>query len=620
MVSDKGGFGVGILAYVKYLLALAAAGFCFYLAYGWLRLYGGSETLDGEKPAKPPLSFSAKYRPLTRQDALAILLITAVYAVVAFIGLGDRTAPESDCYFSGSGSYAVIELPEEREIGDVIYFSGLHTGKYYLQYSSDGVEYEDVGLLDQKYSLLFKWNKAEMNEGARTSAKFIRLVADDELCLNELAIYGPDGGRIDPRRMSFDAGAAPLFDEQEKIPARFSYMNSSYFDEIYHPRTALEHIEGIYPYEISHPPLGKLIISLGIRLFGMTPFGWRFMGTLFGVLMLPVLYVFLNELFGKRSISICGTVIFAFDFMHFVQTRIATIDTYAVFFILLMYLFMYRFVSGGSRRDLALSGLFFGLGAASKWTCIYAGAGLGVIWLIYWFTRRRDEDFWQELAGNILFCLVFFVAVPCAIYYMSYIPYGEARGMSGPGMLFSREYADIVIGNQKSMFNYHSGLVAEHPYSSSWYQWIVNGRPILYHLEYFDDGTKSTIGAFLSPLLCWGGLLAMFNMAFLVIIKRDGKALFILLGYLAQLLPWVLVTRLTFEYHYFTSVPFLLLALSRMFDACAEADMKKWRRPMYVFTAASVVLFIMFYPVLSGVTVSRQYASNVLQWLPSWPF
>ena len=36
----------------------------------------------------------------------------------------------------------------------------------------------------------------------------------------------------------------------------------------------------------------------------------------------------------------------------------------------------------GNKRHLALSGLFFGLGAASKWTCLYAGAGLGVLWVL----------------------------------------------------------------------------------------------------------------------------------------------------------------------------------------------------------------------------------------------
>ena len=69
-------------------------------------------------------------------------------------------------------------------------------------------------------------------------------------------------------------------------------------------------------------------MSLGILLFGMTPFGWRFMGTLFGVLMLPLLYIFLKNLFGKRAVAACGTILFAADFMHLTKTRIGTIDTY----------------------------------------------------------------------------------------------------------------------------------------------------------------------------------------------------------------------------------------------------------------------------------------------------
>ena len=67
----------------------------------------------------------------------------------------------------------------------------------------------------------------------------------------------------------------------------------------------------------------------------------------------------------------------AFDFMHLTQTRIATIDSFATFFILLMYLFLYRYFTEGRLRHLAACGVTFGIGAATKWTCLYAGAGLG---------------------------------------------------------------------------------------------------------------------------------------------------------------------------------------------------------------------------------------------------
>jgi dolichyl-phosphate-mannose-protein mannosyltransferase len=186
--------------------------------------------------------------------------------------------------------------------------------------------------------------------------RFIRITADSDMYVGELAVYDEADTMVDTGRLSYDSGFSALFDEQSLVPAKMDYMNSSYFDEVYHARTALENIQGIYPYEVSHPPLGKIIISLGIRMFGVTPFGWRFMGTLFGVLMLPAMYVFLKKLFGGTAVPACGTTIFAFDFMHFVQTRIATIDTYAVFFIILMYMFMYLYVTSDRQKYLALSG------------------------------------------------------------------------------------------------------------------------------------------------------------------------------------------------------------------------------------------------------------------------
>jgi len=394
-------------------------------------------------------------------------------------------------------------------------------------------------------------------------------------------------------------------------------LNSGYFDEIYHPRTAWEGLRGLSMYEITHPPLGKLILSLGILLFGMCPFGWRFMGTLCGVLMLPLLYAFIKRLFGRRNMAVCGTLIFAADFMHFTQTRIATIDTYGVLFTLAMYYFMYRFVDGENEtqptRMLALSGLSFGLGAASKWTCLYAGAGLAVIWLLYWVQRRElfKAAFWKNVAE----CLVFFVALPALIYYLSYLPYGLAEGMKFPGMYFKGDYLRLVLGNQSYMFGYHSKLVATHPYSSSWWQWLINARPILYYLEYFDDGSKSCIAAFTNPLLCWGGLAAVLGCA--AASRRDKKALFILIGYLAQLLPWVPVQRLTFAYHYFPCTLFLTLAVVYCLESIESRGRQKWQRVS--FTAAVMALFAAFYPVLSGVAIDRALCTKLLQWFPSWP-
>jgi dolichyl-phosphate-mannose--protein O-mannosyl transferase len=355
-----------------------------------------------------------------------------------------------------------------------------------------------------------------------------------------------------------------------------------------------------------------------MRIFGVTPFGWRFMGTLFGVLMLPCFYIAIKRMFGGTAVPACGTAIFAFDFMHYVQTRIATVDTYAVFFIILMYLFMYRYIVTDRKKYLSWSGIFFGIGAACKWTCLYAGAGLAVIWLAHWILKGRDFRLGAFLK-NCLWCVLFFIVIPCAVYYASYYPYGAAKGMSGLGMYFTKDYADIVLKNQSFMLHYHEGVHSPHPYSSRWYQWMLDIRPILYYLQYYGGDRVSSFGAFVNPLLCWGGLLSMFAMGYLAAARRDRESAFILAGYLAQLLPWVFITRTTFEYHYFGCTVFLVLALCRIF-ALMRDNSARWRWPVYGFTGGCAALFAVFYPVLSGLTVPLWYADGFLRWLPTWPF
>lgn len=552
-----------------------------------------------------------------RHSVLPILIITVVYAIVAFCNLGDTAAPQSFYAFS-SGSSVTLTLPEMESVGSIFYYTGLGTGDYTIAFSADGETYTDVGTMPQQYADLFKWTYAEFDEEADCTARYIRITAKGNTELGEVAVYRADGSAI-----AFSTGADALLDEQSLIPDAPDWRNSTYFDEIYHARTAYEHLRNVQPYEVSHPPLGKLILSLGIALFGMTPFGWRFMGTLFGVLMLPVLWDFLRRMFHDDRIAVCGTLLFAFDFMHFTQTRIATIDTYAVFFILLMYLFLYRYFSEGKLRYLGLSGLFFGIGAACKWTCLYAGAGLGVLWLLHWIFRGIEDvragdgrAFVRALLRNIGFCLVFFVALPCCIYYVSYTPYATAGGLHGAGMYFTRDYFDIVWENQKFMFTYHAGLEATHPYSAPWWQWVLDIRPILYYLRY-GDGTVSSIAAFVNPLLCWAGLVSMFVLEYCAIRRRDRKALFLLIGYLAQLLPWVFISRITFEYHYFPATVFLVLGLCYVFDLLRQRGNL---RSVYCFTALCLALFVVYYPVLSGLETSRNYSWYFLKWFPSWPF
>ncbi len=650
---------------ILFALVLLTALFCL---FGWywslvrnsrgllphILLQGGTGV---RLPPKPKFSFAGRCHPMVRLDWVLLVLVTAVYAATAFFRLGSTTAPTSFLSCAETGTSVTVSLTEPVLVSKLWYYPGLGTGGYNLEISSDGehwstlwartaedgtsteyywadaADYAPGYHLEQNYDDLFKW--LEVDPVNDLEVRYLRLTARVDrgpLELGELVLFDENGQAVDAAALSQDE--SPLFDEFSAVPEDISWYNSTYFDEIYHARTAYEHIRGIYPYEISHPPLGKLILGLGIQLFGMTPFGWRFMGTLFGVLMLPVLYVFLKNLFGKSIVAFCGTALFAFDFMHLTQTRIATIDTYGVFFILLMYYFMYRYLTlpaGTTFKEgspwLFLSGLFWGIGAASKWTVIYGGVGLALLYFIgLWFKLRdwprsqKDEPavlvpLGPWLVKTLSFSVLCFVLLPAVIYVLSYLPYAYASGdMSLANLL------NITWDNQVYMLTYHQGVHDTHPYESRWYQWIVDGRPILYYLDYQENNMKSAFAAFSNPVVCWGGLLALLSTAVRMVQKRCGRGLFIVIAYFSQLAPWFFIFRTTFAYHYFPSILFLVFALCYIFDEWIELEPEQGRTALCVTTGAAVLLYAAFYPVLIGLSVPRWYTTNCLQWFLSWPF
>jgi hypothetical protein len=609
---------------------------------------------------KPKFKFTFQLHPMERRDILPVCVITGAFALLSFAGLGDFTAPQTFFRFQDTAAPVVIALPSEARISRIMYYTGLYTGNYKLEYSADGENWTEQApipqspedkrefAMEQSHANLFKWRYADLAPDG-VNARYLRLTADTApLELGELAIYDDWGELLS------GVGADALFDEQELVPPAPTYMNSMYFDEIYHGRAAYETLRNIFPYETVHPPLGKTLISVGISLFGMVPFGWRFIGTLFGVVMLPILYILLKNMFGKTPVAVCGTLLFGFDFMRFVQTRIATIDTYAVFFILIAYLYMYRYIAqprGAPMREtlrpLAFSGIFFGLGCACKWVVIYAGAGLAALYVVslvtqyqYYYADGEPGVYSRRVVKTLLVSALFFVVIPAVIYCLSYMPYGLARGMTVKnGMLWNPDYYKLIWDRQVNMFSYHSTLVAEHPYSSWWYEWALNFKPILYYYNAsMGNGLRSSFGAFGNPIVWWGGLLAILAMAmrFIVYLLHgplanpmralasrlawtwDGLSLVILIGYFSQLGPWLLVTRIVFVYHYFPSTLFLVLAIAHVFNTLWERGYGRYKQAVYGFTASSGVVFAMFYPVLSGVAVSGTYTRYILKWLPSW--
>ena len=138
--------------------------------------------------------------------------------------------------------------------------------------SADGsVLYEK----ELNYGTPFSWSSAAFSAAAGQPLT----VTVENAQVFELALRNADGDLVAV------TGGGAMTDEQAAVPDAISQLNSMYFDEIYHGRTGYELLHAMPVYETTHPPLGKDFIMIGIAIFGMTGFGWRFSGTLFGVLL-----------------------------------------------------------------------------------------------------------------------------------------------------------------------------------------------------------------------------------------------------------------------------------------------------------------------------------------------
>ena len=656
-------------------------------------------------------------RRMTKRDYAVLLILLAAYSLIAFLNLGSLIAPETP-WKAEVDARVIIDLGAETAVDEIRFYGNIGEGTLELYDESafvDGYfipgQTEPLATFEQQYGDMFKWK----SQSFVTTTRYIILYAErGDVSLNEIALFCEDeqlpATVYDPQN-----GSEKLLDEQSKVPAYPSYLDGMYFDEIYHARTAYEMVQndnlalrygreyaaenGYSIYEWTHPSLGKMLIALGVRIFGMTPFGWRFSGTFFGVLILAVLYVFGKRIFRRTDYAFVTTGLFAVDCMHFAQTRIATIDVYALFFTLMMFLFMFDYIAEDFEARpfwkkllaLGLSGVMFGLGASSKWTCFYSGAGLAVLYfgdLIYNLVRilktrgengtktpvnvlaylpvvfalitvvlfvlkKKRTDNWYSLllngklmaalcasallaiASAVVFrlrmrkrtdvdlslnnllmtpvwCCLFFILIPAVLYYVTNYCYFITKGCT----TFA-ERIKVLWDEQISMYNYHSKLDATHQCQSMWYQWPLAQKSVWFYAGYPELGNVrllSNISSTGNPAVWY---VSAFGAVFAIVewfknpdCRKDRAFVLVIVGILAGLLPWALVTRCVFLYHYFSTLPFVML-MTLLLIFYAERKYPRLRMLKWIWLAVAAVEFVLMYPAVSGLPVPYGYAKFI---------
>ena len=593
----------------------------------------------------------------TKRDWFYVCMITAAYAVVSLHQLGSRIFPSTTWQPSATPQSVVLHFTEATHFDAVYavygegdnnsnpdaYQLGFHD--ILLEGSSDLSVWEPVATLSKGSIYQYTITKGDWDY------PYIRVTSSSKNdTLTELAFKAVGAERllsVEVEADEYSSGQYPgslMIDEQDLVCLDPIYYDEGYFDEVYHPRNAWEIANGQRMYATVHPLLGTTLMALSVKLLGMNPFAWRLPGALTGILLVPLFYAVCKELFRRSRYSAWGTILFAADFMHLTTSRIGTLEPFSVFFILFMFLYMIRYYYTGfydtplkeQMKLLCLSGIMMGLGIATKWTACYSAVGLAIILFSNLFQRWREYNtamkklrrprqlsprerqlcmiirdvFMKHLFITILWCFVFFIFIPIIIYWVSYIPTHVWRD----GYSIANVWKQIMY-----IYNYHINLEATHPYQSTWYQWILDLRPIWYFGKADKSGLYHSIACFSNPLLCWAGFFSIFFTLWHALRHRDSEAYIIVIGYLTAYLPWVsLVQRCVFAYHFYPTSLFMILSVVHTFRTLLRAD-RKYIVYIRLFTVLCVILFFLFLPATAGFGTERAYI-HFLEWLPGWYF
>lgn len=552
---------------------------------------------------------------LTARDFFWMAVFTLIFGICIFYRLGSLHTPETfETIKVGEvgENEIVLQFDGEQPISEVSVYLG-YKGKREISFSVYNRSTDTWEIVKSRYSVesAFCWNNVGID---RTVSSLGMVLMEDEAQIMEIVCLDDAGEPVLP----VNAADYPrLFDEQELFVREPTYYDETMFDEVYHGRTAYEFLHGLSIYENTHPPLGKSIISIGIALFGMNPFGWRFMCALFGTLLIPLMYLFARKMFCRTDIACLTTVLLGTAFMNTTLSRIATIDILVAFFSICMFFCMYGYIQALSENKpmrqqrfwLLFGGISMGLAVAIKWTGVYAAAGIAVLFFSFLLEHiggiKGIKEHGSFLVKTGLWCVLCFIVIPFGIYTLSYLPFVKAYPDKG---LFGH-----MIANAGLMLSYHSSCVFDHPYSSEWYQWLYGSKPLADSRVYFADGTVSVVMTFLNPLLAVGGLIALFHQLYLWKKEHCRRALYLIIAYAVMLLPWLFIHRTVFIYQYFISSLILVLMIGNSVSVSRHR-----KRNILVLSGISIALYVLYYPVLTGQSIRVDFVNQVLEILSDW--
>jgi len=389
------------------------------------------------------------------------------------------------------------------------------------------------------------------------------------------------------------------------------------FDEVYYAKNAnslinhgVELTSTNQSEFIVHPPLGKWLIGIGIKLFGNNEFGWRISSAVIGSASVVIIYLLALRLFNSIFLATISSSLLALDGLNLVMSRVALLDIFLMFFILLATYFLLI-------NQYWFSAIAIGTATGVKWS----GAYLIPVFLIISINFVRN-GFLKQISLRI----TQFIITPILLYLLTWT--GWVLSKDGWDRNWAASQTRSFIPNvvrslwhyHSEILNFHTGLHDKHTYSANPWSWLILGRPTSFYYQSSESCKPSScaqeILAIGTPLLWWAATISLAVTIGFWLKNRDQASSLILTGVMVTYLPWFFFQNRTMFYFYAVTIsPFLILSLVYVISKALQSGVR--REFVYLFIFIIFINFIYFLPVFIGVEIP--YTSWLSRmWLPSW--
>ncbi len=383
---------------------------------------------------------------------------------------------------------------------------------------------------------------------------------------------------------------------------RLGTPNEVVFDEVYYVDGARDLLaNGVEltngkPEFVVHPPIGKWMIAIGIKLFGDNPIGWRISAALFGVVSIYLIFLVARKLFKSDFLALLSAALASIDGIHLVMSRTALLDIFLM-------TFLFGAFTALIFQKYLLMAIMLGLGLGTKWSALYFIIAIAV----YLFIRERRA-------------LISYVIIIPSVYLISWS--GWFLSINGWNRKSSSNSLLSLFNYHKEILDFHTGLETDHPYQASPWNWLILGRPTSFFYDSpkncGSDNCAQEILAMGTPTIWWLGLISIFITIGYFIHRRDKSAGLILLALLSNYLPWLLFPeRTTFYFYAIAFQPYLILAITfaiKEFLADSQGKRRVWVVSGF---SLSALVFLYFLPLYLG-TVLTYEAWYSRMWFSSW--